>query len=73
MTVHVNFTRYSEECLREGIASHIAVEVEALRPWLLRRRLDEAIEGLVDDVRRWDIEPAPKRPSESYCGPCKER
>src|SRR3989442_11845736 len=26
---------------------------QALRPGLLRQRLDEAIEGLVDDVRQW--------------------
>lgn len=33
-----------------------AVEVEALRPGLLRQRLNETIEGLVDDVRQWNIE-----------------
>ncbi|GAA1930466.1 hypothetical protein GCM10009753_75370 [Streptantibioticus ferralitis] len=54
-TADVNFRRYREECLREGIDPHIAVEVEALSPGLLRQRLDEAIEGLVDDVRQWNI------------------
>ncbi|WP_381805707.1 hypothetical protein [Streptomyces niveus] len=52
----VNFARYREECLREGIDPHTVVEVEALRPGLLGQRLDETIEGLVDDVRQWNIE-----------------
>ncbi|MFI9630827.1 hypothetical protein [Streptomyces sp. NPDC052042] len=57
LTTHdVNFARYREECLSEGIDPHTAVEVEALRPGLLRQRLDETIEGLVDDVRQWNIE-----------------
>ncbi|MEU4654960.1 hypothetical protein AB0G32_13610 [Streptomyces sp. NPDC023723] len=30
-TRDVNFARYREECLREGIEPHTAVEVEALR------------------------------------------
>ncbi|MFB6884151.1 hypothetical protein ACFCY8_25315 [Streptomyces noursei] len=51
-----NFARYREECLREAIDPHIAVEVEALRPELLRQRLDKEIEGLVDDVHQWNIE-----------------
>ncbi|MEU2621962.1 hypothetical protein ABZ642_28135 [Streptomyces sp. NPDC007157] len=56
-TRDVNFARYCEECLREGIDPHTAVEAEALRPGLLRQRLDETIEGLVDDVvRQWNIE-----------------
>ncbi len=55
-THDVNFARYREECMREGIDPHTAVGVEALRPGLLRQRLDEAIEGLVDDVRQWNIE-----------------
>ncbi|MET8747958.1 hypothetical protein [Streptomyces sp. NPDC004728] len=37
-------------------ARSIRVPVEALRPGLLRQRLGEAIEGLVDDVRQWNIE-----------------
>ena len=52
----INFARYREECLREGIDPHTAVEVEALRAGLLRQRLEEAVEGLVDDVRQWNIE-----------------
>ncbi|MFE6155848.1 hypothetical protein [Streptomyces sp. NPDC057889] len=52
----VNFARYREECLRKSIKPRTAVEVEALRPGLLRQRLDETIEGLVDDVRQWNIE-----------------
>ncbi|MFD6465361.1 hypothetical protein [Streptomyces goshikiensis] len=52
----VNYKRYQEECLHEGIDPRTAVEVEALRPGLLRQRLNEAIEELVDDVRRWNIE-----------------
>lgn len=55
-TRDVNFARYREECLRERLDPHTAVEVEALRPGLLRQRLDETIEGLVDDVRQWNIE-----------------
>ncbi|MCY0945671.1 hypothetical protein [Streptomyces antarcticus] len=55
-TRDVNFARYREECLREGIDPHISVEVEALRPGLLRERLAAEIEGLVDDVRQWNIE-----------------
>ncbi|MEV7470154.1 hypothetical protein AB0O20_27175 [Streptomyces kronopolitis] len=55
-TRDVNYKRYREECLREGIDPHTAVEVEALRPGLLRQRLDKTIEGLVDDVRQWNIE-----------------
>ncbi|MFH8534771.1 hypothetical protein ACH4GE_41125 [Streptomyces tendae] len=42
--------------LVHGIDPHTAVEVEALQPGLLRKRLDETIEGLVDDVRQWNIE-----------------
>ncbi|MEU8623060.1 hypothetical protein [Streptomyces sp. NPDC048623] len=52
----VNYRRYREECLREGLDPHTAVEVEALSPGLLRQRLDETIEGLVDDVRQWNVE-----------------
>ncbi|WP_307715782.1 hypothetical protein [Streptomyces sp. V4I23] len=52
----VNFARYREECLREGIDPHTVVEGEALRTGLLRQRLDETIEGLVDDVRQRNIE-----------------
>ncbi|MFD9302232.1 hypothetical protein ACFWCB_05995 [Streptomyces sp. NPDC060048] len=44
-TRDVNFVRYREECLREGIDPHTAVEVEALRPGELRQRLGEQIEG----------------------------
>lgn len=55
-TRDVNYKRYREECLREGIDPHIAVEVEAMRPGVLRQRLDAAIEGLVDDVRQWNVE-----------------
>lgn len=55
-TRDVNYKRYREECLREGIDPHVAVEVEALRPGLLRQRLDAVIEGLVDDVRQWNVE-----------------
>ncbi|MFF0133724.1 hypothetical protein ACFYTG_50190 [Streptomyces mirabilis] len=55
-TRDVNFARYREECLREGIDPHTAVEVEALRPGLLRQRLGDTIEGLIDDVRQWNIE-----------------
>ncbi|MET7297183.1 hypothetical protein ABZS79_34685 [Streptomyces griseoloalbus] len=51
-----NFARYREECPCEGIEPHTAVEVEALRPGLLRQRLGETIEGPVDDVRQWNIE-----------------
>lgn len=51
-TRDVNFARYREECLREGINPYTAVKVEALRPGLLRQRLNETIEGLVDDVRQ---------------------
>ncbi|MFB7865425.1 hypothetical protein [Streptomyces sp. NPDC056069] len=55
-TRDVNYARYREECLREGIDPNISVEVEALRPGLLRERLAAEIEGLVDDVRQWNIE-----------------
>ncbi|MFB7865424.1 hypothetical protein [Streptomyces sp. NPDC056069] len=55
-TRDVNYARYREECLREGLDPTISVEVEALRPGLLRERLSEEIEGLVDDIRRWNIE-----------------
>ncbi|SEM76502.1 hypothetical protein [Streptacidiphilus jiangxiensis] len=51
----VNYARYREECLREGIAPDTAVEVEALSPGLLRQRLDQQIEGLVDDVHQWNV------------------
>ncbi|MQS17646.1 hypothetical protein F7Q99_37025 [Streptomyces kaniharaensis] len=54
-TRDVNFARYREECLREDIDPNIAVEIEALRPGLLRQRLEEAIEGLVDDVHQWNV------------------
>ncbi|GAB2580532.1 hypothetical protein GCM10027168_11740 [Streptomyces capparidis] len=55
-TRDVNYKRYHEECLSEGIDPHIAIEVEALTPGLLRSRLNDAIEALVDDVRQWTIE-----------------
>lgn len=55
-TRDVNFARFREECLIEGIDPHTAVEVEALSPDLLRERLEGAIEGLVDDVRQWNIQ-----------------
>ncbi|MEV6840039.1 hypothetical protein AB0N17_37045 [Streptomyces sp. NPDC051133] len=55
-TRDVNFARFREECLREGIDPHTAVEVEALSPDHLRQRLEAAIEGLVDDVRQWNIQ-----------------
>ncbi|MFE7958649.1 hypothetical protein [Streptomyces sp. NPDC057413] len=55
-TRDVNYKRYREECLSEGIDPHVAVEVEALTPGLLRSRLNDAIEALVDDVRKWNIE-----------------
>ncbi|MGY3677473.1 hypothetical protein [Streptomyces sp. TE33382] len=55
-TRDVNYARYREECLSEGLDPNISVEVEALRPGLLRERLSGEIEGLVDDIRRWNIE-----------------
>ncbi|WP_162890478.1 hypothetical protein [Streptomyces olivoreticuli] len=55
-TRDVNYRRCHEECLREGIDLHIAVEVDALTPGLLRTRLNYAIEALIDDVRQWNIE-----------------
>ncbi|MFJ9417848.1 hypothetical protein ACIRPT_27370 [Streptomyces sp. NPDC101227] len=55
-TRDVNYARYREECLREGIDPNTAVEVEALRPGELRQRLDVEIEGLVDDIDQWNIE-----------------
>lgn len=54
-TADVNFTRYQQECRREGIDPHTAVEVEALSPGLLRSRLSDAIETLVDDVAAWNL------------------
>jgi hypothetical protein len=51
----VNYKRYQQECLREGIDPHTAVEVEALSPGLLRSRLSDAIETLVDDVAAWNF------------------
>ncbi|MET8748058.1 hypothetical protein [Streptomyces sp. NPDC004728] len=51
-TRNVKYMRFREECLREGIDPHTAVEVEALRPKLLRQRPGEAVEGLTDDVRQ---------------------
>ncbi|EST18896.1 hypothetical protein [Streptomyces roseochromogenus] len=66
LTTHdVNFARYREECLREGIDPHTAVEVEALRPGLQRQRLDETIESLVDDVRQWTSSSERKVPNGS--------
>ncbi|MGW8955895.1 hypothetical protein [Streptomyces sp. NPDC055709] len=53
-TADVNFKRHREECLREDIDPHTAVE--ALSPGLLRSRLSDAIEDLVDDVRQWNIQ-----------------
>ncbi|MEU2133583.1 hypothetical protein [Streptomyces sp. NPDC018352] len=54
-TRDVKYMRYREECLSEGSDPHTAVEVEALRPKLLRQRPDEVIAGLADDVRQWNI------------------
>lgn len=53
-TVASNFKRFREEC-REGLDPHSAVEVEALSPGELRRRLDSAIEDLIQDVHQWNI------------------
>ncbi|MGW2546561.1 hypothetical protein ACWC5I_38240 [Kitasatospora sp. NPDC001574] len=50
----VNYQRYRQECLDEGIDPRTAVEVEALDPGVLRGRLDAAIEHLVDDVAQWN-------------------
>ncbi|MBB4893346.1 hypothetical protein FHS39_002377 [Streptomyces olivoverticillatus] len=55
-TRDVNYKRYRDECLREGLDPDVAVEVEALTPGLLRSRLNDAIEALVNDVRKWNIE-----------------
>ncbi|MFE9424193.1 hypothetical protein ACFYNO_14645 [Kitasatospora sp. NPDC006697] len=55
-TRDVNYARYREECLREGLDPNSSVEVEALRPGVLRDRLSQEIEGLVDDIRQWNIE-----------------
>ncbi|MFB8287309.1 hypothetical protein [Kitasatospora purpeofusca] len=54
-TADSNFKRYREECLREGLDPHEAVEVEALSPGTLRDRLDAAIERQVRDVRQWNV------------------
>ncbi|MET7305007.1 hypothetical protein [Embleya sp. NPDC005575] len=53
-TADANYRRYREECLREDIDPHLAVEVEALDPGLLRRRLESAIEALIDDIDGWN-------------------
>ncbi|MCO6008512.1 hypothetical protein NE236_26410 [Actinoallomurus purpureus] len=62
---------------REGIDPRIAVEVEALTPGLLRSRLNDAIETLVDDVRQWNIqsrtEEAERKPLRSLQGAVKKR
>ncbi len=50
----VNYRSYRQECLDQGIDPHIAVEVEALDPGVLRGRLDAAIEAPVDDVAQWN-------------------
>ncbi|MGI8313457.1 hypothetical protein [Saccharopolyspora hattusasensis] len=55
-TRDVNYPRFREECQSEGLDPHIAVEVEALSPGLLRSRLDDALANLVDDVRQWNIQ-----------------
>ncbi|MFK8851158.1 hypothetical protein [Streptomyces sp. Ac-502] len=51
----VNYRRFAQECADEGLDPREAVEVEALHPDLLRQRLDQAIEGLVTDVRQWNL------------------
>jgi hypothetical protein len=53
-TADVNFKRYEQECLAEGLDPSSAVEVEALSPGLLRSRLSNAIEALIDDVAAWN-------------------
>ncbi|MFE2868813.1 hypothetical protein [Embleya sp. NPDC059259] len=53
-TADANYRRYREECLREDVDPHLAVEVEALDPGLLRRRLEGAIEALIDDIDGWN-------------------
>ncbi|WP_327359598.1 hypothetical protein [Streptomyces sp. NBC_01304] len=53
-TADVNFTSYRQECLREGLDPNAAVEVEALSPALLRRRVSDAIEACIDDVGAWN-------------------
>lgn len=50
-----NYKRFREECLREGLDSRSAVEVEALRPGDLRHRLDGEIEGLIENVHQWNV------------------
>ncbi|MFE9484512.1 hypothetical protein ACFYNM_38770 [Streptomyces spororaveus] len=54
-TADANFKRFQEECQREGLDPHGAVEVEALAPGLLRQRLDEAIETQIEDVHQWNV------------------
>lgn len=54
-TADSNFKRFREECLREGLDPHEAVEVEALTPGTLRNRLDAAIEHQVRDVHQWNV------------------
>ncbi|MFD4525614.1 hypothetical protein ACFWP7_17140 [Streptomyces sp. NPDC058470] len=53
-TADVNFKRYEQECHAEGLDPMSAVEVEALDPGLLRGRLSDAIEALIDDVAAWN-------------------
>lgn len=54
-TADSNLKRFREECLREGLDPHNAVEVEALSPGALRDRLDAAIEHQARDVHQWNV------------------
>ncbi|MEW2393091.1 hypothetical protein AB0933_32495 [Streptomyces venezuelae] len=54
-TADSNFKRFRDECLREGLDPYSAIEVEALRPGELRRRLDRSIEALIQDVHQWNV------------------
>lgn len=50
-----NYRRFAEHARLVGLDPQIAVEVEALPPEQLRRRLRFAIDGLVQDVHAWNV------------------
>jgi len=53
-TADRNYWRFADECQLVGLAPQAAVEVEAIPPPLLRRRVEDRLYGLVDDAPTWN-------------------
>ena len=70
-TRDVNYARYREECLREGLDPHTAVEVEALAPGCFGSDSTSRSRAWWTTSGSGTSCSGPKTPSGSYCVPCK--